>query len=58
VGVIFKFKNLGQALKSAFPEFDWELEKFSEKGKKSIQGWYEEGGRGQTEDEGKGGQRG
>jgi hypothetical protein len=40
-GIIGKYKNLGQALKVAFPEIDWETEKFSRTGKKSIQGWYE-----------------
>jgi hypothetical protein len=35
-----KYKNLGKALKVAFPEFDWKLGRFSEKGKKSVQRWY------------------
>jgi hypothetical protein len=26
----------------AFPEVAWELDRFSEKGKKSVQKWYEE----------------
>jgi hypothetical protein len=40
-----KFKNLGESLKIAFPEFEWNLERFSLRGKKSIQGWYGGGGR-------------
>jgi hypothetical protein len=43
MGVISKYKNLGHSLKLAFPELKWNLEKFSKKGKKSIQGWYEKG---------------
>jgi hypothetical protein len=39
--IIAKYKNLGQALLAAFPEFVWDVEKFSFVGKKSMQGWYE-----------------
>jgi hypothetical protein len=39
--LLSKYGNLGSALSYAFPEIDWELDKFSQKGKKSIQGWYE-----------------
>jgi hypothetical protein len=34
-----KFGNLGDALKFAYPEFNWDLSKFSVRGKKSIQRW-------------------
>jgi hypothetical protein len=26
----------------AFPEYEWDLDRFSVKGKKSMQGWYVE----------------
>jgi hypothetical protein len=32
-----KFRNLGGALQYAYPEIDWELDKFSMRGKKSEQ---------------------
>jgi hypothetical protein len=44
--IIGKYRNLGKALKMAFPKIEWELDKFSLQGKKSIQGWYEEEGDG------------
>ena len=31
----------------AFPEFDWKLERFSWRGKKSTQRWYETRGKGE-----------
>lgn len=34
-----RFKSLGEALSSAYPEYDWNLEKFSFRGKKSAQRW-------------------
>ena len=34
-----QFGSLGNALKSAYPEFDWQFSKFSTKGKKSTQRW-------------------
>jgi hypothetical protein len=45
--VIRKYRNLGKALKIAFPEVPWVLGKFSMKQKRSTQRWYrrkEEGG--------------
>jgi hypothetical protein len=48
--MILKYKNLGKALKAAFPEIEWRMEKFSEKGKKSMQRWYE--GKMEKKDEG------
>jgi len=38
--LILKNWNIGKALKIAFLEFDWILERFSIKGKKSSQEWY------------------
>jgi hypothetical protein len=38
--MLMKYKTLGNALKAGFPEFEWELNHFSRKGKKSIQRWY------------------
>jgi hypothetical protein len=40
IRIVKKYKSLGKALKMAFPEYNWDLERFSAKGKKSIQGWY------------------
>ncbi len=40
-----KYRTLGQALKVAFPEIEWDEARFSQKGKKSIQGWYVRRGR-------------
>jgi hypothetical protein len=34
-----KFENLGDALQYAYPEIEWDLSKFSFRGKKSIQRW-------------------
>jgi hypothetical protein len=34
-----KFGSLGCALQYAYPEFDWDLNKFSFRGKKSGQRW-------------------
>ena len=34
-----KFGSFGNALNSAYPEFDWQFSKFSTKGKKSTQRW-------------------
>jgi hypothetical protein len=34
-----KFDNLGNALQYAYPEFNWELDKFGIRGKKSGQRW-------------------
>jgi hypothetical protein len=34
-----KFENLGTALQYAYLEIEWEFEKFSQRGKKSIQRW-------------------
>jgi hypothetical protein len=28
-------------LKTAYPEYEWQIERFSSRGKKSMQGWYE-----------------
>jgi hypothetical protein len=44
VSIITKYRNLGNGLREVFPEFEWDLERFSVKGKKSMQKWYEEGG--------------
>jgi hypothetical protein len=38
-GLITKFGSLGNALKYIYPEFPWDLGKFSSKGKKSTQRW-------------------
>lgn len=35
----FKFGNLGNALRFAYPEFKWDLSKFASKGKKAGQRW-------------------
>jgi hypothetical protein len=37
--LIHKFGSLGSALQYAHPEFDWDLSKFSLRGKKSEQRW-------------------
>jgi hypothetical protein len=37
--IITKFGTLGNALKYAFPEYPWDLSKFSFRGKKSTQRW-------------------
>ena len=34
-----QFNSLGEALKVAYPEYDWDMSKFSFKGKKSSQRW-------------------
>lgn len=34
-----KFENVGGALRYAYPEFTWDCNKFSTRGKKSIQRW-------------------
>jgi hypothetical protein len=34
-----KFENLGNALRFAYPELDWDLTQFSMRGKKSGQRW-------------------
>jgi hypothetical protein len=34
-----KFENLGFALQHAYPEFDWEIDKFTLKSKKAGQRW-------------------
>jgi len=34
-----KFGNLGKALQYAYPEIDWDISKFSNRGKKSTQRW-------------------
>jgi hypothetical protein len=34
-----KFENLGKALQYSYPEIEWDLDKFSYKGKKSFQRW-------------------
>jgi hypothetical protein len=36
-----KYQNLGNALKASFPEYEWELGRFSVTRKKSMQAWYE-----------------
>jgi hypothetical protein len=36
-----KFGNLGAALKSAYPQFNWDEDKFSHTGKKSTQRWLQ-----------------
>jgi hypothetical protein len=51
-----KYKNLGKSLQAAFPEIDWDLGRFSRKGKKSMQGWY--GGDGGKMKEGQGREEG
>jgi hypothetical protein len=38
-GMLGSFDSLGHALQFAFPEFHWDLSKFSLKGKKSSQRW-------------------
>ena len=38
-GLFDKFRNLGKALKFAYPEFDWNEKLFSFRGKKSAQRW-------------------
>jgi hypothetical protein len=48
--MIVKYNNLGNGLAAAFPEFKWELEKFSHRGKKSMQKWYGRGGEGRGEE--------
>jgi hypothetical protein len=37
--LLFKFGSLSNALQYAYPEFDWDLSKFSLRGKKSEQRW-------------------
>jgi hypothetical protein len=34
-----KFPSIGTALRFAYPDFDWDLTKFSFRGKKSLQRW-------------------
>lgn len=34
-----RFNSLGEALNAAYPEYDWNLSKFSFRGKRSIQRW-------------------
>jgi hypothetical protein len=34
-----KFENLGDALIYAYPDFDWDLSKFTLRGKKAEQRW-------------------
>ena len=34
-----RFNSLGEALKIAYPEYDWDMSKFSLKSKKSTQRW-------------------
>jgi hypothetical protein len=48
VTIYNKYKNLGEALKLAYPQFDWNIEIFSAKGKRSVQGWYVLKGRSNT----------
>jgi hypothetical protein len=38
-GILFKFGTLGNALVYAYPEYPWELSKFTFRGKKSVQRW-------------------
>jgi hypothetical protein len=38
-GLFASFGSMSKALKSAYPEFDWEESKFSFRGKKSEQRW-------------------
>ena len=33
------FSSLGEALKVGYPDYDWDMSKFSFKGKKSSQRW-------------------
>jgi hypothetical protein len=44
--VVDKYGSLGEALKTAFPSFDWDLDRFSLKLKKLEQARYKEGQRG------------
>jgi hypothetical protein len=39
VSLYAKFGNLGGALKYAYPEFEWDLNMFALRGKKSVQRW-------------------
>ncbi len=34
-----RFNSLGEALKVAYPDYDWDMSKLSFKGKKSSQRW-------------------
>lgn len=39
-GAIFlKHNSLGEALRIAYPDYEWDLSKFSSRGKKSSQRW-------------------
>jgi hypothetical protein len=38
-GIITKFGSLGNALQYIYPEYPWDLNKFSFTGKKSTQRW-------------------
>jgi hypothetical protein len=38
-GIYGKSKNLGTALQLAYPEYEWDISKFSYRGKKSVQRW-------------------
>jgi hypothetical protein len=50
--IFVHYKNLGTALKVAFPEFEWDLDRFGKRGKRSMQGWYEgERGNGERRDD-------
>ncbi len=37
--MFYQFNSLGEALKAVYPEYDWDMSKFSFKGKKSTQRW-------------------
>ena len=37
--MFYRFNSLGEALKVAYPEYDWDMAKFLLRGKKSTQRW-------------------
>ena len=37
--MFYRFNNFGEALKVAYPEYDWDMSKFTFRGKKSSQRW-------------------